>query len=120
MVAKLEFSEGDVSGIELEIIKSKISGILSLEPRTPRYAMIVKNEIRDIMDALNSPRLSDYRSGENEGSYHLLRNRFVTGDIDSEGFRRDLHSFGSVLGITDSPATQGYSESQEELIIEPL
>ncbi|MBI2042941.1 hypothetical protein HYT25_00965 [Candidatus Pacearchaeota archaeon] len=97
-----------------ETVKSKIEGVI-------RLCLIddsnehIKKEMAEVITLIgNASELKEYR---NE-IYHSIKTRLNKRDY--EGLLSDVINLANSFGVTDSPAIQGYSESQEELIIEPL
>ena len=106
----LEFSHGDMSGLELEMLRSKISGILDLWPKMkPSDTEIIRIETKEILDRLNSPEFVEYMTDESLTIYEFLRKRIIDGEVHTSDFYCDLYVFSKdVLGIKDSLAIPKY------------
>ena len=106
----LEFSHGDMSGLELEMLRSKISGILDLWPKMkPSDTEIIRIETKEMLDMLNSPEFTGYMTNESLAIYEFLRKRIMDGEVHTSDFYHEMHCLShQFLGIIDSPAIPEY------------
>ena len=113
----LEISEENMRGLELKVLRSKVSGILDflikMNPQNSLDLKKIRTEATELREMMSQPKYEFYRRNQ---VYKSLKTRINAGQVLTSNFYHDLMIFGkNVLGISDFPAVPEYLEKEQNI-----